>query len=384
MAQSDLNAAKTNKNDEFYTQWSDIEAEVNAYVEYNPEVFKGKTILCPCDDPEWSNFTKYFAANFDRLGLKKLICTSYANSAGNRQLSLFEKDSPFYIPSKHENNGKLFVVSHDNSEGSYKTIDNVEFKGYLKGNGDFRSKEVTKLRDEADFIITNPPFSLFRDFLAWIREADKKFLIIGNISCITYKDVFPLLKSNTVWLGTGMGRWISGFIVPPEYELYGTEARIEDGKRIVSTNDCLWLTNIDHGKRHEWLQLDTMAHNLKFNKKLIKRLVTKCGVDPEHMCYPKYDNYDAIEVPYTECIPSDYTGMMAVPISFLNKYNFEQFELLGVMQRNDDPYKLKKYTPAEYKNANDLNARGTIMVNGMPKAMYARILIRAKHPEGEN
>ena len=363
MANTSLSDAKIAKNDEFYTQYNDIEAEMNAYVEYNPDVFRGKTILLPCDDPEWSNFTKYFASNFERFGLKKLISTSYAKGAGNKQLTLFEENSPLYDAELHDIRGKLFTLTHDTDGSGNIDIDDIEFNGYLEGDGDFRSEEVCKLRDEADIIITNPPFSKFRMFLSWIMEAKKQFLIIANINAITYKEVFPLIKNNEIWLGTGMGRWISGFIVPDDYELYGTEARVnEDGKRIVATNNCLWLTNIDHGKRHEILQLDTMAHNLKFNKKLKKKL-EQWNINN----YPHYDNYDAIEVPFTECIPSDYDGVMGVPITFLDKYNPSQFEILDInphffmMQKLGLP-KLRQLT---------LYAIGA-------KDPYARILIKRR------
>ena len=201
MANESLSSAKEAKNDEFYTQYSDIEAEMNAYVEFNPHVFRGKTILLPCDDPEWSNFTKYFASNFERFGLKKLISTSYAKGAANKQPTLFELDSPLYDAEKHNTHGKLFTLTHDTDGSGNIDTDDVEFSGYLEGDGDFRSPEVCKLRDEADIIITNPPFSLFREFLAWIMKASKDFIILGNMNAITYKEVFPPLKDNKMWLG---------------------------------------------------------------------------------------------------------------------------------------------------------------------------------------
>ena len=329
-----LSSAKTANRNEFYTQYEDIEKEVNAYVDFNPDVFRDKVILLPCDDPEWSNFTKYFAANFERFGIKKLVSTSYAKGWANvHQLSLFETASPIYDERLHEQHGRKYVLERDvNGSGRIDHKD-LEFE-YLEGDGDFRSAEVTKLRDEADFIITNPPFNtLFSEFFSWVIESGKQFLFIASINSITYKDVFPYLKENKMWLGTGMGRWISGFIVPSDYELYGTEARVENGKRIVATNSCLWYTNIDHGKRHEPLQLMTMADNLKYNKTLIKRLEKKFGDSTK---YPKYENYDAIEVPFTEAIPSDYDGIMGVPVSFLDKYNPEQFEIIWTTDRGGD------------------------------------------------
>ena len=275
-------------------------------------------------------------------------------------------------------NGKIFILERDSiSAEDVLDVDSLKWN-YLEGDGDFRSDEIRKLRDEADIIITNPPFSLFREFIKWIFEANKKFLVIGNINAITYKEIFPLIKDNKAWLGNGMGRWISGFIVPKNYELYGTEARIEpDGTRIIATNNCLWLTNIEHGKRHEKLSLMTAANNIKFNKKLK-------GKD-----YLSYENYNAIEVPYTDAIPSDYKGIMGVPITFLDKYNPEQFEILGMCE-NEDLYKLKTkiYTTEECKAAYfnkfnkkgtyDLNASGVILLNGLLEKVYQRILIKAK------
>ena len=329
MAHTSLSAAKKAKNDEFYTQYNDIEAEMNAYVEFNPDVFRGKTI----DDPEWSNFTKYFAANFERFGLKKLISTSYAKSAGNQQLTLFEQESPLYDASKHDTHGKLFMLTRDKDGSGHVDGDDIEFSGYLEGDGDFRSAEVTALRDEADIIITNPPFSLFREFLAWIMEADKRFVIVGSTNAITYKEVFPLLKDNRVWLGYNEGGSRKGnsmfFVVPAGYDNQYVTAD-EHGKRLMQTS-AKWFTNLDHGKRHQPLLLDTMAHNLKFNKKLKRKLEKDYG----KLEYPHYDNYDAIEVPFTECIPSDYDGVMGVPITFMDKYDPDQFEIVAFRKGED-------------------------------------------------
>jgi len=306
---SKLTEAKKAKNDEFYTLYSDIQKEIQAYLDFNPNVFKDKTVLLPCDDPEWSNFSKFFAQNFERFGLKKLISTSYAVDSkpykAGYQVSLFEENSPQYSKSKTTTNGKIFTLERDVTGDGKIDIQDLEWN-YLEGDGDFRSEEVKKLRDESDIIITNPPFSLFREFLLWIKEANKQFAIIGNINAITYKEVFPLIKNNHIWLGTGMGRWISGFIVPKSYELYGTEARIdEEGNRIVATNNCLWLTNIDHGKRHQPLQLMSLEDNKRFNKKLKKK----------ENAYLEYENYDGIEIPFTDAIPNDYEGVMGVPIT---------------------------------------------------------------------
>lgn len=342
--------AKASKNDEFYTLFSDIQKEVNAYIEYNPNVFKDKTILLPCDDPEWSNFTKFFAQNFDRFGIKKLISTNYASNSKKvkfEQLSFFEMNSPKYDEKKTKSHGKIFTLDRDRNKSGKIDIEDLEWD-YLDGDGDFRSEEVIKLRDKADIIITNPPFSLFREFFSWIYESGKKFLIIGNINCISYQEIFSKIKNNEVWLGNGMGRWISGFIVPEGYELYGTEARIDcEGNRIISTNNCLWLTNIEHGKRHQPLQLMSMEDNIKYSK---HKQIRDVG-------YIKYDNFDAIEVPFTDAIPSDYKGIMGVPITFLDKFNPEQFKILGIMSTT-------KVTEDNF---------GYPYING--KKVYARILI---------
>lgn len=348
---STLRSARTANNDEFYTQYSDIEAEMNAYVELDPDVFRGKTVLLPCDDPEWSNFTKYFAANFERFGLKKLISTSYAKGAGNKQLTLFEMDSPLYDADKHDDHGKVFTLTRDKDGSGRVDTDDIEFSGYLEGDGDFRSCEVKALRDEADIIITNPPFSLFREFLAWILEAGKQFVILGNMNAIAYKEVFPYLKNNEIWLGYKSLNQDMYFDVPEERRKWlvenkkeGSAYKIIDGVVMGRLASACWFTNLDHGKRHQPLLLDTMEHNLKFNKRLRKKFEKDFGATG----YPHYDNYDAIEVPFTECIPSDYDGIMGVPITFMDKYNPDQFEILDVWAShgavpknipNEAPYK---------------------------------------------
>lgn len=375
MANKNLSEAKNAKNDEFYTQYPDIQKEVNAYMEYNPDVFRGKTILLPCDDPEWSNFTKFFAQNFENFGIKKLISTSYAIESKKYktpwQPTLFETENPNYDVDKSKTNGKIFVLDHDTNQNGRIDIEDLEWH-YLEGDGDFRSDEVKRLRDEADIIVTNPPFSLFREFIKWISEAGKKFLIIGNQNAITYKEVFPLIRDNKIWIGaTGNGSDMV-FGVPEGAVVAESDrqkaARLGYVGNYTRLGNSCWFTNLDHGRRHQPLQLMTMADNIKFSKhKEIKG-----------QSYQHYDNYDAIEIPFTDAIPSDYDGVMGVPISFLDKYCPEQFEILGVTQRNDDPYKIKKYNVEQYKNANDLNARGVIIINGEPKSMYARILIRKK------
>lgn len=311
-----LSKAKTAKNDEFYTQYYDIEKEIQAYLEFNPDVFRDKTILLPCDDPEWSNFTRYFAQNFMHLGLKKLISTSFApkNKSNNAyQATIFEENSPIYDETKSIQQGRIFTLTKDNNADGVIDLDDLEWM-YLTGDGDFRSDEIKSLRDEADIIATNPPFSLFREFLAWIVEANKKFIVVANKNCITYKEVFPLIKENKLW--SGRTEWSGGmwFKTVDENDV----DKVIDGVNMKNVSS-IWVTNLDHGRRHQPLQLMTMADNLKFNKKL----------DGKN-AYIEYDNYKAIEVPFTNAIPSDYKGVMGVPISFLDKYNPEQFEILGI------------------------------------------------------
>lgn len=391
-----LGAAKSAKNDEFYTQYSDIEAEMNAYVEYNPDVFRGKTILLPCDDPEWSNFTKYFASNFDRFGLKKLISTSYAKGAGNKQLTFFEEQSPIYDEKLHKTHGKLFTLTHDrNGSGSIDT-DDIEFCGYLEGDGDFRSKEICKLRDNADIIITNPPFSLFREFLAWIMKAEKQFILIGSKNVITYKEVFPLIKNNKIWLGPGFSGGNAYFRIIPEYAREFASGVYDKTTGLVKFRNVGWFTNIDHGQRHELLILDTMNHNLKYNKALRKKLENDFGL----LEYPYYDNYNAIDVPFTECIPSDYDGIMGVPITFLDRYNPDQFEIIDITKAGaGNPATKTKEYPRQIQIDKDgkqstvtkLNDGADIVVSAPPVGKtyymvdgvmyvqtYPRILIRPK------
>lgn len=329
MANSNLKEAKAAKNDEFYTQFHDIEAEMNAYIEYDPDVFRGKTVLLPCDDPEWSNFTRYFAAKFDELGLKKLISTSYAPESKRYgtayQPSLFEQGAPQFDPNKTNIKGKIFVLDKDMSGDERINIDDLEWT-YMERDGDFRSAEVTRLRDEADFVITNPPFSLFREFIAWIMEAQKQFIIIGNKNCITYKEVFPLIMHNKIWVGKTPMSVDLLFEIPNidtvlNSKKQGSGYRVVDGK-VLARSQSIWLTNVDHGRRHQPLSLMTMADNVRYSK---HKEIREKG-------YEHYDNYDAIEVPFTDAIPSDYDGVMGVPISFWDKYCPEQFEILGATE----------------------------------------------------
>ena len=328
MANRILTGAKKTKNDEFYTIYHDIEKEITAYVEHDPDVFKDKTVLLPCDDPEWSNFTKFFAQNFERFGLKKLISTSYAVESklykGGYQVTMFEESAPQYDKSKTKTNGKIFTLTHDKTGDGKIDVNDLEWH-YLEGDGDFKSKEVKKLQDEADIIITNPPFSLFREFLAWIIESDKQFVIIGNMNAITYKEVFPLIKESKLWLGvTGNGSDMV-FAVPKGAEVDEKDrqkaARLGYVGDYTRLGNSCWFTNLDHGRRHKPLPLMTMSDNLKFSKH--KQIKGKAA-------YDHYDNYDAIEVPFTDAIPSDYDGAMGVPISFLDKYCPEQFVIVGI------------------------------------------------------
>ena len=335
---SNLGAAKAAKNDEFYTQYADIQKEVNAYLEYNPNTFRDKTVLLPCDDPEWSNFTRFFAQNFERLGLKRLISTSYAVESKkykNYEPTLFEMDSPFFDADKTRINGKIFELNRDADGSGRIDIDDLEWH-YLEGDGDFRSPEVCALRDQADIIITNPPFSLFREFVAWIVSSEKDMLIIGNINAITYREIFSLIRENRIWLGA------TGFMSDMVFGVpKGTEVDPKDkakAQKLGYTGDytrlgnSCWFTNLDHGRRHQPMQLMSMSDNKRFGK----------HKDIKEYGYLKYDNYDAIDIGYTDAIPSDYYDAMGVPITFLDKYCPEQFEIVGLFG-NFEPEVSKTY-----------------------------------------
>ena len=339
MNNKNLHNAKISKNDEFYTQYTDIQKEIDAYLEYNPNVFRDKTILLPCDDPEWSNFTNFFVQNFEKFGLKKLISTCYTNTKNNCQADLFENDC-----SQNFNlHGKFLILTKDNLNSNW---------DYLDGDGDFRSSEIKALRDESDFIITNPPFSLFREFISWIFETDKKFLIIGNMNAVTYKEVFPLFKDNKMWYGKGFKSMVGHFI-NKFYTDYATSSDHQEG--MIRVSGVVWFTNLEHGRRHKPLSLLTKDDNLRFNKKL---------KNPKYQyAYKKYDNYDAIEIPLTEVIPSDYEGIMGVPISFLDKYCHEQFEIIDISSNLAKPIFV-----------NGKRGSGRFYLNG--KRLYDRIAIR--------
>ena len=357
MANKNLNAAKTAKKDEFYTQMTDIERELQHYWKH----FRDKVVLCNCDDPYESNFFKYFALRFNQLGLKKLICTCYNGSPvqGNELMIDFGDftDEPKKIAYKVE----IKEVKDLNGDGA---VDLSDVQYLLKNDknvistlktGDFRDPECIELLKQADIVVTNPPFSLFREYIGQLMEYEKKFLIIGNQNNITYKEVFPLLMNNQVWLGFKSGDM--AFRVPEDYEARETRYwQDETGQKWRSLGNICWFTNLDHIKRHEELDL-------------------VCHYSSEE--YPHYDNYNAIEVSHVQDIPSDFSGVMGVPVTFLDKYNPEQFEIVGLTERNDD-YNL---------NAEDINK---LRIPGFAKydrpyikgvRKYARILIRNKHPQ---
>ncbi|KUK98867.1 MAG: ecoRIM [Parcubacteria bacterium 32_520] len=339
----DLHKANVAKKDEFYTQLVDIEKELKYY----KKQFYGKVVYCNCDDPFESNFFKYFAANFNSLGLKKLITTSYNKSPiAGRQLPLFEMEG----------------------------LKPIKPSAPLKDNGDFRSEECIKLLKEADIVVTNPPFSLFREYVTQLVEHKKKFLIMGNQNAITYKEIFKLIKENKMWLGQSLNGKNILFQIPDYYESY---YKIIDGKKYAFPKGVVWFTNFDVPKRSEELVLYK-----KYDKKE----------------YPKFDNYDAINIDRTEQIPMDYTGVMGVPITFLHKYNPDQFEIVGLGNSRDNftpnknyqnPYKILRDGTKQNGNAincvlaieSKIKPDGIYYISDNSKyliAPYARILIRNK------
>lgn len=289
-----LQKAKKSKSDEFYTQLCDIEREL----QYYRNCFEGKTVHCNCDNPRTSNFFRYFVDNFHELKLKKVIASCYVPENND----LFQQQETTHG----------FYCEYTGTEN----IDNLELRTF-SGNGDFRSRESVALLKQADIVVTNPPFSLFREFVSLLVHYEKKFLIIGNVNAITYKEIFNLIQKDKAWLGVNFGRGISGFIVPDNYELYGTEVNInKEGQHIVATNGCLWLTNMENSQRHEDINL------------------TKIYKDNEDK-YPAYDNCVGINVNRTQDIPKDYQGLMGVPITFLHKYNPAQFEIVRFRKGDD-------------------------------------------------
>lgn len=390
---TNLGAAKTARKDEFYTQLSDIEKELRHYKQH----FRDKTVLCNCDDPFESNFFKYFVLNFNRLGLKKLIATCYSGSPiAGQQLSLFD----VLGEQKEENANKPYkaivtTVYDKTGDGGVDMFDVAElFKSgeneltELQGDGDFRSPECLALLDEADIVVTNPPFSLFREYVAVLMGHDKKFIIIGNVNAVTYKEFFPLLKENKVWIGASIHSGDRAFFVPDDYPLNASGCGIDEetGRKYIRVKGVRWFTNLDIKQRHEEMIL-------------VKRYT------PES--YPHYDNYDAINVDVTADIPCDYAGVMGVPITFLDKYCPEQFEIIGLLQSSTDEQagipNLRYYNDFKemrqdmsYTGASGGKANGNPVLQGKSKkgnflynsntdeyvhSVYARIVIRNKHPE---
>ena len=373
MANTNLANAKTAKNDEFYTQYSDIQKEINAYLDYDPNVFRGKTVLLPCDDPEWSNFTKFFAQNFEAFGLKKLISTSYAvesKKIKDWQPTLFETDSPYYDADKSRTHGKIFVLDEDiNGDGRF-NINDLQWS-YLEGDGDFRSDEVKALRDEADIIVTNPPFSLFREFMFWLIESGKLFVCIGNMNAVAYKEIFPLIKANKIWLGNGFNAGNAFFGIPETASKEYVEGVYDAKTNLVKFRNCCWYTNIDHGRRHESLPLMTMEDNILYSKH--KEIKGKG--------YIHYENYDAIDVPYIDAIPIDYDGLMGVPRTFLDKYCPDQFEIVGNAEGDAGKELGFKPYPRQLRKLNKSLRDGQPYYfdeNGVPQKPFGRIIIRKK------
>ena len=329
IANKNLNAAKTAKKDEFYTQLEDINNELKHYREH----FRGKTVLCNCDDPRVSNFFTYFAYNFEFLGLKRLITTYYKN----QDMDLFSQN----------NCEQAIYLIYDGDKNGNNVPDPEEIGIHpLKGDGDFRSKECIELLKQADIVVTNPPFSLFREYVAQLIEYNKKFLIIGHQNAIHYKEIFPLIKENKVWLGYGFKGGAAHFI--SQYEDVATAGNHKEG--MIRVSGVQWFTNLEIKKRHE----DIILYRL---------------YSPE--AYPHYDNYDAIDVGKTEDIPCDYDGIMGVPDTFLEKFNPDQFEIIGL--GNGDLAKLAGVSK-NYRGRTDL----AYTINGTHKCPYSRILIRKK------
>lgn len=364
MPNNNLTNAKKAKNDEFYTQFSDIQKEVESYLEYDPNTFKGKVVYSNCDDPFESNFFRYFVLNFKRLGLKRLISTSYKPSpVANTQITLFGDDVTLKpVKGRPKIVANKFIINDVgdvDGDGSFTLEDiarqlrankNNEWTP-LEGDGDFRSAECIELLKQSDIVVTNPPFSLFREYVKQLFEHHKKFVIIGTLNAIIYKEIFPLIKKNEMWLGNGFNAGNAYFSTPVIREYAGGVYDPKTG--LVKFRNCCWFTNLDHGRRHQKIPLMTMEDNLKYSRhKEIK------GKES----YDKYDNYDAIEVPYTDAIPSDYDGIMGVPISFMDKYNPEQFEILGSNRGVD-------------QDSGGVYGRGSYL-NG--KETFKRIFIRHK------
>lgn len=383
MANSDLKKANKNKNDEFYTSLDDIEKEMKYYKEY----FKDKVVLCNCDDPYESNFFKYFAMNFNALGLKKIITTCYAGSPIiTEQLSLFDIKGIVVNKETEKTPYKIEIteVTDSNGDGAIDLVDvehliknKKNVLTILKGDGDFRSDECIKLLKEADIVVTNPPFSLFREYVALLMKYKKKFLIIGNVNSITYKDFFAHLKDNKIWMGASIHSGDREFRVPDTYPLNASGCRIDsDGKKYIRVKGVRWWTNLDYKERHE-------------------KLILYKTYTPEE--YPNYMNYDAINIDKTTDIPKDYKGIMGVPITFMDKYNPEQFRIVALGIVGSCNFTSEKKMEILDKNGNGtgkytINAKGTLYrkynpgvdkkpafrdveTNELYSSIYARILI---------
>ena len=341
---TNLTLAKANKKDEFYTQLSDIERELKHYKKH----FKDKVVLCNCDDPRVSNFFHFFSYNFEKLGLKKLIATCYKS-----------QDSDLFS----QNNSERAIYLEYTGDKNGNNVPDAEEIGikHLQGDGDFRSKECIELLKQADIVVTNPPFSLFREYVSQLVEYDKKFVIIGHQNAITYKEIFKLIKENKIWLGFGFTGG-AGHFINTQYENYATATDKKEG--MIRVSGVHWFTNLDINKRHE----DLILYK-KYNEEE----------------YPKYENFDAINVDVTKDIPVDYTGAMGVPITFIDKYNPDQFEIIGLGISNSGlEVGVQPYKPEHKKYRKEIQKRGAVdgdlymMKNGIVEVPYARILIRNK------
>ncbi len=377
MANKNLTNAKRVKNDEFYTQFPDIQKEMEAYLEYNPDTFRGKVVYCNCDDPFESNFFRYFALNFKRLKLKKLITTSYKGSPVAFTQSAIPgtgvTDQEAARPKGRSTKAvayEITTVGDFNNDGEFNSEDinyllthPQNLSKELHGNsiysaGDFRSDECILLLKQSDIVVTNPPFSLFREYVKQLFEHNKKFSIIASLNAITYKELFPLIKENKMWLGRGFNAGNAYFLTPNVRDF---ALGVYDEKTgLVKFRNCHWFTNLDHGKRHTPLRLSTMEDNLKFRDDKLRA----------KNAYEKYDNYDAIEVPFTDAIPSNYSGVMGVPISFLDKYNPEQFGIIGGTANG--------LVPVEFKIGDFKVYNNPIIGN---RKVFQRILIKHKNPK---
>ena len=371
-----LNSAARAKKDEFYTQLGDIERELYYYRPH----FKDKIVLCNCDDPYESEFFKYFAIYFNQLGLKKLIATCYAGSPiVQTELNFWgtPNENPHFDKKKSAIKFEVREVKDWNGDDAT-DLDDVKWLlendknsvTYLEGDGDFRSPECVEALKEADIVVTNPPFSLFREYVAQLMKYDKKFLIIGNVNAITYKEIFPLIMQNKIWLGASIHSGDREMQVPEHYEVRSKSLRVdENGKRFIRVPSLRWYTNLEYSQRHEDILL-------------FKRY----SQEPE--LFPHYDNYDAIEVPKTAFIPCDYFGVMGVPITFLDKYNPSQFEILGCPHANVLPEDWRgmseEFVKLYYEQGNTGSYKvghrllSYIDANGKAKVPYARILIRRR------